>query len=431
MKDVEKLKRDKADLVTRMKALCDTAQKRDDSRMTEQEGLDYLKMEKEKDALTGQIELAERSNALDMETAANAEKNEDDENRGAPGTEKGFESLGEMLLAVRNAEVGRFADPRLTRAATGMGKDVPSDGGYMIQANHMEGLQRKIFEKSLLASKCQKINVGPNSNRLTWNELDETSRANGSRHGGVRAYWGAEAGTVTASSPKLTKRSLELEKLMALVYATDELLEDSSAIDSLITELVSDELSFQLDDSIFNGSGSGLPLGINNSNCMITVAKETGQTADTIVYENIVKMRSRLWARSRGNSIWYINQDIEPELQTMALVVGTGGVPVYMPAAGLAGSPYDTLFGRPVIPTEHNATLGDKGDIILADMSQYRLIDKGGIKKSSSIHVRFLYDEQVFKFTYRVNGAPLWSTVLTPFKGTNTQAPFINLAARA
>lgn len=218
---------------------------------------------------------------------------------------------------------------------------------------------------------------------------------------------------------------------MALVYATEELLEDSNAIDSLITEIVSDELAFQLDESIFNGTGAGIPLGINNSSAMITVAKEAGQLADTIVYENVLKMRSRLWSKSRANSIWFINQDIETELQTMAMVIGTGGTPVYMPAAGLAGLPYDTLFGRPVIPTEHNKTLGDKGDIILADMGQYRLIDKGGIKKSSSIHVHFIYDEQVFKFTYRVNGMPLWSTTLTPFNSTTTISPFINLAARA
>lgn len=429
MKDTNKLKRERTELVKAMKTLCELAQKRDDSRMTEQEGIQYVELEKQKEALTAQIELAERSNALDMELA-DEKRDSDSEGDESRSDDKGFSSLGEMLIAVRRSATGTV-DPRLQRAASGMGKDVPSDGGYLIQDNHMEGLERKIFERSLLASRCQKINVGPNANRLTWNELSETSRANGSRHGGVRAYWQAEADATTASSPKLTKRSMELEKLMALVYATEELVEDASAIDSLISEIVSDELAFQLDDAILNGTGAGTPLGINNSACLVTVTKEVGQVADTIVYENIVKMRSRLWARSRGNSIWLINQDAEPELQTMGLVIGTGGVPVYMPAAGLAGSPYDTLFGRPVIPTEHNETLGDAGDIILADFSQYRLIDKGGIKKSSSIHVRFLNDEQVFKFTYRVNGMPLWSSVLTPYKGTTTQAPFVNLAARA
>ena len=429
MKDTNKLKRERTELVKSMKTLCELAQKRDDSRMTEQEGIQYIELEKQKEALTAQIELAERSNALDMELADEQGKKGTDEGDESRADEKGFASLGEFLIAVKRSASGTV-DERLTRAS-GMGKDIPTDGGYLIQDNHMEGLQRKIFERSLLASRCQKINVGANANRLTWNELDENSRVNGSRHGGVRAYWQGENTATTASFPKLAKRSLELEKLMALVYATEELVEDASAVDSLITEIVTDELAFQLDEAIIDGNGAGKPRGINNAACLVTVAKETGQEASTIVYENIVKMRSRLWARSRGNSVWLINQDAEPELHTMGLVIGTGGVPVYMPATGLAGSPYDTLFGRPVIPTEHNKTVGTAGDIILADFSQYRLIDKGGIKKASSIHVRFLNDEQVFRFTYRVNGMPLWSSALTPFNGTNTQSPFVNLAVRA
>jgi len=432
MKDVNKLKRDKADLVKRMKALCELAQKRDDSRMTEQEGIEYINLETQKKKFEDEIQLVERMNNLEMELSDGGKDGEPsdkgDESRTDPN---GFATLGEMLIAVRRAAISGSADPRLTRAATGLGKDIPSDGGYLIQENHLAGLERKIFDKAILASKCQKINVGPTSNRLTWNELVEDSRANGSRHGGILGYWLSEASQITASKPKFAKKSLELEKIAALYYATDEFEEDAVGQSGLLSQLVTDELAFLLDDAIFNGTGAGKPLGLLNSASLITVAKETNQPAATIVYQNIQKMRSRLWSKSRANSIWYINQDIETELQSMGLVIGTGGIPVYMPASGLAGSPYDTLFGRPVIPTEYNATLGTKGDIILADLSRYRLIDKNGIKASSSIHVRYDYDETAFKFTYRVNGMPLWSTALTPKNSTSTLSTHICLATRA
>lgn len=39
-------------------------------------------------------------------------------------------------------------------------------------------------------------------------------------------------------------------------------------------------------------------------------------------------------------------------------------------------------------------------------------VDKGGVSQASSIHVRFLYDEQVFRFIYRVDGQPIWNTKL-------------------
>jgi len=107
-----------------------------------------------------------------------------------------------------------------------------------------------------------------------------------------------------------------------------------------------------------------------------------------------------------------------------------GDKPVYIPAGGLSEKPFATLFGRPVMPLEQCSQAGDLGDIILADMSQYLLIDKGGINQASSIHARFIYDEQVFRFIYRVDGQPIWSKPLTPYKGSATVSPFVTLAKR-
>ena len=115
-------------------------------------------------------------------------------------------------------------------------------------------------------------------------------------------------------------------------------------------------------------------------------------------------------------------------LYLYTLKIGT--TPVYVPAGGLSEKPYETLFGRPVIPLEQCSALGEVGDIILADLNQYLLIDKGGINAQSSIHVRFLYDENVFRFIYRVDGQPIWNKPLTPYKGTATQSQFEALAKR-
>jgi len=178
------------------------------------------------------------------------------------------------------------------------------------------------------------------------------------------------------------------------------------------------------------GDGGGKPLGIMNSPCLVTVPAEVGQASKTIVYENVLKMWSRCWARSRQNAVWTINQDNEPQLYAMSQVIGTAGVPVYLPANGISGRPYGTLFGRDVIPLEYNDTLGTEGDIVLADYSQYVVADKGGMQTASSMHVAFLTAEMVFRFIYRVDGEPIWHDALTPFKGSNTLSPFVTLATR-
>lgn len=348
---------------------------------------------------------------------------------------EGFKSLGEQLDAVRRAMTpGYSIDRRLaeTKAISGMSETVPEDGGYLVQTDFATELLRITHETGLLASRtAPHIPIGPNSDGLEINAVAETSRATGSRWGGVQAYWRAEADTVTASKPKFRRMKLELNDLMGICYATDKLLADTTALGFVIQTAFAEEFAFLIDNAIIRGSGAGQPLGILNSGAYVSVTKETNQVADTIYWENIVKMWNRLWSKSRPNAAWYVHQDALPQLQTMAQVIGVGGVPVYLPATGAAGAPYSTLMGRPVIEIEQADTVGDQGDIMLLDLSQYLMIDKGGLEAAQSIHVRFLYGENTFRFILRTDGQPIWNSPLTLFNSSTTVSPFVLLDARA
>ncbi len=356
---------------------------------------------------------------------------EDDETTGL-GRPGQFKSFGEQLLAIVQADKpGGEVDQRLnTKAASGLGEGASSDGGFLIQDDFVSELLSRTYETGVIAARCRRIPISSNSNALKINALAESSRANGSRWGGIEAFWSGEAEEYTATKPKFRQMRLELGKLTGLCYATEELLDDAAALEAVIGLAFSEEFAFKIDDAIINGLGSDQPLGVMNSDCLITVAAETGQAAKTIQFENIINMWTRLWARSRTNSVWLINQDVEPQLYTMSMTIGQNGVPVYLPTGGLNDSPYSQLLGRPVIPVEYCNTLGQKGDIILADFSQYLLVDKGGLDSARSIHARFVYDETTFRFTYRLDGQPVWDSALVPFKGANTLSPFVTLAAR-
>jgi len=343
-----------------------------------------------------------------------------------------FASPGEFFQAVMRAGTpGGMVDPRLsTRAASGLSEGIPSDGGFLVGTDVSNELLKNVWDSGMILPKVSKTTLSGNSNSMIFNGLDETSRVNGSRAGGIVVYTAAEAEEKTASKPKFRRINLSLKKFIGLCYATDELMEDGSALAQVINEGFKDEFDFKMTDQIINGSGAGEALGILNSGCMVSVAKETGQAANTIVYENVLNMWSRLMARSRTNAIWVINQDCEPQLNQMSIAVGTGGVPVYMPAGGASASPYSTLFGRPVVPIEHCATVGTTGDIMLCDFSQYKAIDKGGMKSDISMHVRFIYDEQTFRFVYRFDGQPVLGSAITPYKGSNTLSHFVKLDSR-
>ena len=349
-----------------------------------------------------------------------------------------FGNTGEYLQAVMNAGTpGRSVDPRLsTRAATGMSESVPSDGGFLVNSEFSNTIMENVWTSGEILSRINKITLSGNKNSLKMNGLDETSRADGSRQGGIRGYWKAEAAQATAGEPTWRQISLELNKLMCLAYATDEVMDDTNALASMITTGFANELRFKLEAAIIAGTGAGQPLGVINSGCVVSVGKETGQTADTIVFENVNKMWSRLIAGSRPNSIWLINQECEVELHQMSLAVGTGGSSIYMPQGGAAQSPFQTLYGRPVIPVEHCPILGDTGDIMLCDFSNYVGIDKGGMNADVSMHLRFDYGEQVFRMTYRFDGQPMLANSILPYSAGSTTATkrlshFVKLNERA
>ena len=346
-----------------------------------------------------------------------------------------FKSFGEFAQAVRNATVNRTRDDRLfSDAATGANEGTDADGGYMVPPEYAEGVLDLVKEESVLYPQVRKVTI--KSNRLIENVLDERSRVDpstGSRHGGVLAYWKAEAAQYEAVKAQLRERTTNVEKLTAYCPVTEELLQDAPAIEGMLNDLVSREFAFKVDDMILNGPGANnVPLGILNGTGLVTVAAESGQAAGTVTFDNILAMRNALIAQCRPGAKWYINQDVEPQL--INLLRGSASdlfqAPVYN-YPGQYGNTEGVLLGIPVKPIEQCAALGSVGDIVLADMGQYLMVSRSGVTRQVSMHIRFDYDETVFKFSWRIGGRPDWDYAITPYKGSTARSPYVALAARA
>jgi len=351
------------------------------------------------------------------------------------GEKKKFASFGEQLIAVAHSSLGNHrVDPRLVpqAAISGMSETVPSDGGFLVQKDFSDVLLQRTYELGQISSRVFRVPISANSNGVKINAIDEDSRVDGSRWGGVLAYWQNEADTKVASKPKFRQIEIQLQKLTGLCYSTDELLNDAAALEAVIMRTFPEEFNFKVEDAIVNGTGAGQPLGIMNSGAVLEVAKDAGDTGVTLSTNDVINMWGRMWAASRKNAVWIINQDVETKLYPLTLGTGTAVQLLYFPPGTPGNSDqYGRLMGRPVIPVEYCATLGTPGDIILADFSQYVMGDKGAPTAASSIHVRFLNDETTFRFVYRVDGQPTWKKPLTPKNGSNTLSPFVRLAVRS
>jgi HK97 family phage major capsid protein len=322
---------------------------------------------------------------------------------------------------------------KVQAAASGANETIPSDGGFLVGTDEANMLDKGAIATGLLSKDCFNVTATSDSDSLKLNLIDESSRANGSRFGGIQVYMKAEADTVTATKPKFREAVWNLNDCMGLMYATNDLLRDAGKLTAVVNKWFPMEFGFKIDDLIVNGTGAGMPLGITAAGCKVEQAVESGQVRATepILYENIAHMYARLLSSSDANAKWYVNRALLPYLMLMNIPVGTGGVPVFLPPNGAAGQPYMTLMGKPIIPIEQCQAPATAGDIILADLDEYLLFTKGGIEASSSIHVRFIYDEMTFKWVYRLDGAPIRNKTLTPYKGgsTATQGPFVTLAS--
>jgi HK97 family phage major capsid protein len=379
---------------------------------------------------------------------------EDDEDRPAPKNGRvdirpindyatlkngGFRSLGEMAFHVQRASRhGGQADPRLERlaAASTIGNESSgSDGGFAVPPDFRNAIMATVLGEDSLLGRCDQVTVSGNTFTCP---ADETNPWQTS--GGIQAYWDGETAAANQSKPALQEKTVKLNKIRCLIPMTDELLDDASAMDAYLRRKAPEKIAFKLNLAILQGTGVGQPLGILNSPSLVTVSKFVSQTADTLTAGNVINMYSRMYAPSRSKAVWLINQDIEPQLMKLAIpgtddvgnsVTGWGGL-VYMPANGLSGAPYGTLYGRPVIPTQACETLGDKGDIIFADLSQYLALIKGGQnpKVETSMHLWFDQDIMAFKFVLRVGGMPWWSTTQAARDGSATYSPFVTLEAR-
>jgi HK97 family phage major capsid protein len=343
-----------------------------------------------------------------------------------------FKSFGEQLMAVRDYYTGQGRDNRLfeVRAASGLNESNPTEGGFLVQTDFVRTLLAQTYETNEIPNRCRRIPISSPSNNFSMNIIDETSRATGSRWGGIRVYRENESDPTTASKPKFGKLEMKLEKMMGVCYATDELMADAAALGEVVSQGFREEFGFKLSDEIIRGTGAGQCLGILNSGSLVTVPKETAQAADTVVTENILKM----WKSRQGrNLVWLYNQELEDQLDSLTLSIGTGGVEMRLFTPPAPGQKYGSIKGAPAIPIEVASGAGDAGDIILADLQQYLLIDKGGIQTAESIHVQFLFDETTFRFIYRVNGQPMRKNKITPYKRTSSDyyvSPFVTLAAR-
>ena len=325
-----------------------------------------------------------------------------------------------------NAVFSGRHDPRLINS--GMSTTVPSDGGFLVPTETAQQIHNISLESELVMPRAF---VQP----MTSNTLEIPAIQIGNHSvnlfGGFEAHYVEEKGDLQEKNPKVRQMTLNAKKLTGLLRLSNELVADMVGSEEQIVRICGQGLSWYRDRSFLRGSGAGEPLGILSAPCTIEVDKLTGQANDTIHYENLTMMLSRLHAASFNRSVWICHQSTIPQLMQLFVVheAGDDTLGSHYPVLREDGQGFKMLT-RPVVFTEKTMPLGSRGDVILADLSQYVIGLRQGMRFDLSIHPHFKTDELAARLIERHDGQPLWDGPLTLEDGSTTVSPFVVLGER-
>jgi len=332
-------------------------------------------------------------------------------------SDDGFEDVNEFYKLIHS---GRH-DPRLKTMTETSG----SGGGFLVPEQFAATLLDSSLEDEIVRPRCQVWKMDSESLKIPGFEIGDHSS---NLFGGVIGRWGSEAASKTEGAPAIRQIALKVKKLYCFAKSSDELIGDSKIpFEKLIGPAFIKGIGWYLDYAFLQGTGGGQPLGILNSNCIVEVSKESGQEKATIVYENLTNMLSRLYPGGWKNAIWIAHTTTIPQLLSLGHTTGTGGW--HYQVFNESNGKY-TILGRPAVFTEKLPVVGDAGDIMLCDLTQYAVGLKQDVRMESSIHADFQSDITQFRAVLRPDGQPTWNETLTLKDGATEVSPFIRIEAR-
>jgi len=337
----------------------------------------------------------------------------------------GFKCLGEFLVKVRMAyDREGTPDSRLIieKTAGHMAEADDAQGGALVPEQYSEEILHAALENSIVRKRA--FVIPATSDSLKLKKFVETDRSS-NIFGGITFTWTKEAAakTTAISKPAVGQSELTPSKLVGSCWVSNELEDDYSAFGDFFKLAFGQAIAFIEDDYFLWGAGAGVPLGALNAanGSLITVTRGAIGFMD---WTDIAHMAERLLPRSWDSAVWLLNPDALDELFEATA-----------PAANQA-TVLDLnnrmLFGIPFIPTEKCQALGTQGDIALCDFGHghYVIADRE-MRIAASRHVPgstgFVTDETFWKVVLRVDGQPLMTNTITPYRGANTLSPFIVL----
>lgn len=331
----------------------------------------------------------------------------------------GFKSFVDFLEATRSG-----VDLRLKALSEGMAHE----GGWLVPQEWSRQIIHHLLANSDLIRRCTTLPM--TSSTLNVPGIKDVDRSSTGLHGLSMDKGVAEEATISDVDLEFESIQLNLHSIKGKSRVSNEMMEDSvAALSILIPNKFAENIADEINKQFIRGTGAAEMLGFLNAPGLVSVTGVGG--ASSFGATDLFNMWARLEpsAKTNGNVVWITNPDCIPTLYS--ITIDSNGTPVQLiNASTVSGLPL-TLFGRPIVFSEHASSIGNAGDISLVNCKAYYIGKKSGsgIRLEDSRHVRFEQDQHVFRAVARIAGQPAFRSARTPAQGSNTLSHFVTIGS--
>ena len=209
---------------------------------------------------------------------------------------------------------------------------------------------------------------------------------------GLNVFWTAENAAKSTTTARFSQQTLTAFKMAAILYSSDELIEDSTETDivALIIQLFTEAIADEEEKVIWTGNGTTQPQGINTA----TVSSIAG-TGNT--YNDLTNLFYLLPRKYRNNAAFFMNDEVAKAIE---VVKDTTGRPLFNAAQDSMPA---TLKGKPVVISDW----APSRVLYFGDMKRgYFLGDRKRItaKVSQDTETAFTKDQTAIRVVARIGG---------------------------
>jgi len=356
----------------------------------------------------------------------------------SPAVSRSF--LPGLVERSRFGSIAGPSGPPLARAATGF---PGSAGGFALPLDMSPDIADRARATRGPWSMCSWWPV--ETREYLFPAVNEPTRLKGSRYGGFNAQWGLSETTLPAESDgSLAQVQLTQNRLLMFTTISRDVWSDARKIQRWLSYIGMANLRDLIEESMIAGALNG-PMGAINSPATVVVNK-AGTAAGSISATNIDMMWASMYRGCKDNAVWHANDQTVAYLDELN-VSGQFPENLYFPAGSSPmGTPFATIKGRPLYPTEFAPNLGNPGDLVCVDWTQYvfsylqprpedsalsfsvqvpddqfhkgmRGIPEGVVEQRVSSELYFQQDLLALVFKFRGDGAFIWSAPVLQASG--------------